>query len=80
MGDANKEASGKSVMMGAGAMGDTKERSLKIRGKGAEDSNNFRDWDDSILAFLSLGRAGCNLEKGNFFLRTKKQEPKMKNQ
>ena len=64
VGDANKEASGKAVMMGLGAMKDTNERSLKIRGKGAEDSNNFRDWDDSILDFLSLGRAGCDLEKG----------------
>ena len=37
VGDANKEASGKAVMMGPGAMGDTKERSLKIGGKGAEE-------------------------------------------
>ena len=33
VGDANKEASGKAVMMGLGAMKDTNERSLKIRGK-----------------------------------------------
>ena len=37
VGDANKEASGKAVMIGPGTMGDTKERSLKMGGKGAEE-------------------------------------------
>ena len=68
MGDANKEARGKAVMMGPRAMKeDMKERSLKIRGKGAEDSNHFRDWEDSTLDFLSLGCAGCDLARGKHF-------------
>ena len=37
VGNANKEASGKPVNLGPGSMGDTKERLLKIGGKGAEE-------------------------------------------
>ena len=53
MGDANKEARGKAVMMGPRAMKDMKERSLKNMGKGAEISNHFREGNDSTY-FLSF--------------------------
>ena len=64
MGDANKEARGKAVMMGPGAMKDMKERLLKNGEEGTEDSNHFRDGDDSTLDFLSLGCAGGDLARG----------------
>ena len=51
MGDANKEARGKAVMMGPRAMKDMKERSLKNMGKGAEISNHFREGNDSTFFF-----------------------------
>ena len=37
---------------------------VEDQGKGAEDSNHFRDGEDTILDFLSLGRAGCDLARG----------------
>ena len=76
MADANKEASGKAVMMGPGAMGDTKERSLKIRGKGAEDSNYFRDGEDSIFGFSFNRSCGVRPRKGKKFLKTRNRNPK----
>ena len=64
VGDANKEARGKAVTMGPGAMMDMKERSLKNKGKEQRFVNIFRDGEDSILVFLSLGRAGCDQTRG----------------
>ena len=58
---------GKAVMMGPGAMKDMKERSLKNKGKGAENRKHFRDGEDSTLVFLSLCREGAIKQGGNIF-------------
>ena len=67
MGDANKEARGKAVMIGPRAMKDMKERSLKNKGKGAENSNHFREGDDSTLFFFHLVVRGAAKKKGVTF-------------
>ena len=64
MGDDNKEASGKAVMMGPGAMKDMKERSLKIRGKGSKDSNLFSVWGGQYFGFSFTRLCGVRPRKG----------------
>ena len=64
VGDANKEARGKAVMMGPGAMKDMKERSLKNKGKGAENRKHFRDGEDSTLVFFHLVVRGATKQGG----------------
>ena len=52
---------GKAVMMGPGAMKDTKERSLRNRKRDQNLVTIF--WEGNVSTFFDLGRAGCD-QKG----------------